>query len=122
MERSFALCHGKFVVRLRKMIQADVHISSRGQPRMRHRKHGELLLGVRQVLAASGNRLFAVTPVDGRVLWSVSPELELIPASTTKLFTTGFSRTRMGGGARFTTRVIGDGRLEPGASSEALGS
>ena len=50
--------------------------------------------------------------MDGRVLWSVSPELELVPASTTKLFTTGFSRTRMGGGARFTTRVIGDGRLD----------
>src|SRR4026209_1772544 len=49
---------------------------------------------------------------DGRVLWSVSPELDLIPASTTKLFTTGFSRTRMGGGARFTTRVIADGRLD----------
>jgi D-alanyl-D-alanine carboxypeptidase/D-alanyl-D-alanine-endopeptidase (penicillin-binding protein 4) len=46
------------------------------------------------------------------VLWSVSPELELVPASTTKLFTTGFTRTRMGGGARFTTRVIGDGRLD----------
>ncbi len=46
------------------------------------------------------------------MLWSVSPELELIPASTTKLFTTGFSRTRMGGGARFTTRVIGDGRVD----------
>ena len=42
----------------------------------------------------------------------MSPELELIPASTTKVFTTGFSRTRMGGGARFTTRVIGDGRLD----------
>ena len=30
---------------------------------------------------------------DGRtVLWSMSPELDLIPASTTKVFTTGFSR------------------------------
>ena len=54
----------------------------------------------------------SIGTMDGRVLWSVSPELELIPASTTKLFTTGFSRTRMGGGARFTTRVIGDGRLD----------
>ena len=50
----------------------------------------------------------SIGTMDGRVLWSVSPELELIPASTTKLFTTGFSRTRMGGGARFTTRVIAD--------------
>ncbi|HEX2217826.1 MAG TPA: D-alanyl-D-alanine carboxypeptidase/D-alanyl-D-alanine-endopeptidase [Gemmatimonadales bacterium] len=54
----------------------------------------------------------SIGTMDGRVLWSVSPELELVPASTTKLFTTGFSRTRMGGGARFTTRVIGDGRLD----------
>ncbi|HWB41485.1 MAG TPA: D-alanyl-D-alanine carboxypeptidase/D-alanyl-D-alanine-endopeptidase [Gemmatimonadales bacterium] len=54
----------------------------------------------------------SIGTMDGRVLWSVSPELELIPASTTKLFTTGFSRARMGGGARFTTRVIGDGRLD----------
>jgi D-alanyl-D-alanine carboxypeptidase/D-alanyl-D-alanine-endopeptidase (penicillin-binding protein 4) len=54
----------------------------------------------------------SIGTMDGRVLWSVSPELELIPASTTKLFTTGFSRTRMGGGARFTTRVIADGRLD----------
>jgi D-alanyl-D-alanine carboxypeptidase/D-alanyl-D-alanine-endopeptidase (penicillin-binding protein 4) len=50
--------------------------------------------------------------MEGRLLWSVSPELELVPASTTKLFTTGFTRSRMGGGARFTTRVIGDGRLD----------
>ena len=54
----------------------------------------------------------SIGTMDGRVLWSVSPELDLMPASTTKLFTTGFSRTRMGGGARFTTRVIGDGRLD----------
>jgi D-alanyl-D-alanine carboxypeptidase/D-alanyl-D-alanine-endopeptidase (penicillin-binding protein 4) len=54
----------------------------------------------------------SIGTMGGRVLWSVRPELELIPASTAKLFTTGFSRTRMGGGARFTTRVIGDGRLD----------
>jgi serine-type D-Ala-D-Ala carboxypeptidase/endopeptidase (penicillin-binding protein 4) len=54
----------------------------------------------------------SIGTMDGRVLWDASPELELIPASTAKVFTTGFSRTRMGGGARFTTRVIGDGRLD----------
>ncbi|HEY7504431.1 MAG TPA: D-alanyl-D-alanine carboxypeptidase/D-alanyl-D-alanine-endopeptidase [Gemmatimonadales bacterium] len=54
----------------------------------------------------------SIGTMDGRVLWSMSPGLELIPASTTKLFTTGFSRTRMGGGARFTTRVIAEGRLD----------
>jgi D-alanyl-D-alanine carboxypeptidase/D-alanyl-D-alanine-endopeptidase (penicillin-binding protein 4) len=54
----------------------------------------------------------SIGTMDGRLLWSVSPQLELVPASTTKLFTTGFSRARMGGGARITTRVIGDGRLD----------
>jgi len=49
---------------------------------------------------------------DGRVLWSLNPELELIPASTAKLFTTGFTRARAGGGARISTRVIGRGRLD----------
>ena len=63
----------------------------------------------------------SIGTMDGRVLWSVSPELELIPASTTKLFTTGFTRTRMGGGARFTTRVIGDGRLDT-VSGKWMGS
>ncbi|MBA3344743.1 MAG: D-alanyl-D-alanine carboxypeptidase/D-alanyl-D-alanine-endopeptidase [Gemmatimonadales bacterium] len=55
----------------------------------------------------------AVGTMDGRILWSVSPELELIPASTAKLFTTGFSRARLGGGARIVTRIVGDGRLDP---------
>jgi D-alanyl-D-alanine carboxypeptidase/D-alanyl-D-alanine-endopeptidase (penicillin-binding protein 4) len=55
----------------------------------------------------------AIGSMDGRILWSVSPELELIPASTAKLFTTGFTRARVGGEARITTRVIGDGVIEP---------
>jgi D-alanyl-D-alanine carboxypeptidase/D-alanyl-D-alanine-endopeptidase (penicillin-binding protein 4) len=50
--------------------------------------------------------------MNGRVLWSLNPELELIPASTAKLFTTGFTRARAGGGARISTRVIGRGRLD----------
>lgn len=54
----------------------------------------------------------AVGTMDGRVLYSVSPELELIPASTAKVFTIGFSRSRVGGASRITTRVIGDGRLD----------
>ncbi|CAN5689679.1 D-alanyl-D-alanine carboxypeptidase/D-alanyl-D-alanine-endopeptidase [soil metagenome] len=61
---------------------------------------------------AGGQWGISIGAMDGRVLWSVSPELELVPASTTKLFTTGFTRTRMGGGARFTTRVIGEGRVD----------
>jgi D-alanyl-D-alanine carboxypeptidase/D-alanyl-D-alanine-endopeptidase (penicillin-binding protein 4) len=54
----------------------------------------------------------AIGTMDGRVLWSLNPELELIPASTAKLFTTGFTRARAGGGARISTRVIGRGRLD----------
>ena len=54
----------------------------------------------------------AIGTMDGRVLWSVSPELSLIPASTTKLFTTGYSRARMGGEGRISTKVVGDGELD----------
>jgi D-alanyl-D-alanine carboxypeptidase/D-alanyl-D-alanine-endopeptidase (penicillin-binding protein 4) len=54
----------------------------------------------------------AIGTMSGRVLWSLNPELELIPASTAKLFTLGFSRARAGGGARISTRVIGRGSLD----------
>jgi D-alanyl-D-alanine carboxypeptidase/D-alanyl-D-alanine-endopeptidase (penicillin-binding protein 4) len=54
----------------------------------------------------------AIGTMGGRVLWSSNPELELIPASTAKLFTTGFTRARAGGGARISTRVIGRGQLD----------
>ncbi len=54
----------------------------------------------------------AVGTMDGRVLWSVNPHQELIPASTAKIFTVGFTRARAGGGARIATRVIGRGRLD----------
>jgi D-alanyl-D-alanine carboxypeptidase/D-alanyl-D-alanine-endopeptidase (penicillin-binding protein 4) len=54
----------------------------------------------------------AIGTMDGQVLWSASPDLELIPASTTKVFTTGFTRARMGGSARITTRVVGEGRVD----------
>lgn len=54
----------------------------------------------------------AIGTMSGRVLWSVNSELELIPASTVKLFTLGFSRARAGAGARISTRVIGRGSLD----------
>ena len=54
----------------------------------------------------------AIGTMDGRVLWSMSPELALIPASTAKMFTTGFTRARVGGDSRMVTRVVGDGILE----------
>jgi D-alanyl-D-alanine carboxypeptidase/D-alanyl-D-alanine-endopeptidase (penicillin-binding protein 4) len=59
--------------------------------------------------------------MSGRILWSTNPELELIPASTAKLFTVGFSRARAGGGARISTRVIGRGSLDT-VSGRWLGS
>src|ERR1700704_5160812 len=61
---------------------------------------------------ADGEWGVAIGTMDGRVLWSLNPELELIPASTAKLFTVGFSRARAGGGARISTRVIGRGWLD----------
>jgi D-alanyl-D-alanine carboxypeptidase/D-alanyl-D-alanine-endopeptidase (penicillin-binding protein 4) len=54
----------------------------------------------------------AIGTMDGRMLWSVNSELELIPASTAKLFTLGFARARAGGAARISTRLIGRGRLD----------
>jgi serine-type D-Ala-D-Ala carboxypeptidase/endopeptidase (penicillin-binding protein 4) len=54
----------------------------------------------------------AIGTMDGRVLWSVNPELEMIPASTAKLFTMGFARARAGGNARISTRVLGRGWLD----------
>jgi D-alanyl-D-alanine carboxypeptidase/D-alanyl-D-alanine-endopeptidase (penicillin-binding protein 4) len=54
----------------------------------------------------------AIGTMGGRVLWSLNPELELIPASTVKLFTIGFTRARAGGGARISTRLIGRGTLD----------
>jgi D-alanyl-D-alanine carboxypeptidase/D-alanyl-D-alanine-endopeptidase (penicillin-binding protein 4) len=63
----------------------------------------------------------AIADQRGDLLWSVSPETSLIPASTVKLFTTGFARTILGGDARRSTRVTGSGFIEPG-SGEWRGS
>lgn len=62
---------------------------------------------------ARGQWGVAVGTMDGRVLWSVSPELALIPASTAKVFTTGFTRSQVGGTSRLVTRVVGTGALDP---------
>ncbi len=60
---------------------------------------------------APGQWGVAIGDPSGRILWSINPEQELIPASTVKLFTTGFARTVLGGSARRPTRVVGDGEL-----------
>ena len=63
----------------------------------------------------------AIADQRGQLLWSVSPETNLIPASTVKVFTTGFARTVLGADARRSTRVTGSGFIEPG-SGEWQGS
>jgi D-alanyl-D-alanine carboxypeptidase/D-alanyl-D-alanine-endopeptidase (penicillin-binding protein 4) len=66
----------------------------------------------RTVRRASGDWGIAIGTMDGRVLWSAQPELPLVPASTAKVFTTGFARSRVGADARKTTRVLGTGHLD----------
>jgi serine-type D-Ala-D-Ala carboxypeptidase/endopeptidase (penicillin-binding protein 4) len=61
----------------------------------------------------SGEWGIAVGTMDGRILWSLGAEAALIPASTAKVFTTGFTRARVGGASRLSTRVVGDGTLDP---------
>ena len=53
----------------------------------------------------------AIADQSGRLLWSMNPDRPLMPASTVKLFTTGFARTVLGGTARRATRVVGEGTL-----------
>jgi D-alanyl-D-alanine carboxypeptidase/D-alanyl-D-alanine-endopeptidase (penicillin-binding protein 4) len=62
---------------------------------------------------APGQWGIAVADQTGRILWSVNPDEPLVPASTVKLFTTGFARSVLGGGARRSTRVVGIGGLDP---------
>jgi D-alanyl-D-alanine carboxypeptidase/D-alanyl-D-alanine-endopeptidase (penicillin-binding protein 4) len=62
---------------------------------------------------APGQWGIAVADQTGRMLWSVNPGQPLVPASTVKLFTTGFARSVLGGAARRPTRVVGVGGLDP---------
>ncbi len=61
--------------------------------------------------SAPGTWGIAVADQQGRMLWSIRPDEPLIPASTVKLFTTGFARSVLGGAARRPTRVVGIGHL-----------
>ena len=70
---------------------------------------------------APGQWGIAIGDPTGRILWSVNAEQELIPASTVKLFTTGFARSVLGGTARRPTRVVGEGELDL-ATGEWIGS
>ena len=62
---------------------------------------------------APGQWGVAVADEKGRMLWSVNPDQPMVPASTVKLFTTGFARSVLGGSARRSTRVVGIGGVDP---------
>jgi D-alanyl-D-alanine carboxypeptidase/D-alanyl-D-alanine-endopeptidase (penicillin-binding protein 4) len=62
---------------------------------------------------APGQWGIAVADEKGRMLWSVNPNQPMVPASTVKLFTTGFARSVLGGSARRSTRVVGIGGVDP---------
>lgn len=62
---------------------------------------------------APGQWGVAVADQSGRMVWSANPDAPLVPASTVKLFTTGFARSVLGGSARRATRVVGTGGVNP---------
>lgn len=62
--------------------------------------------------AAPGTWGIAIADQDGRLLWGINPTQPLIPASTVKIFTTGFARSVVGPNARQLTRVLGSGSLD----------
>jgi D-alanyl-D-alanine carboxypeptidase/D-alanyl-D-alanine-endopeptidase (penicillin-binding protein 4) len=70
---------------------------------------------------APGQWGIAIADPSGQMLWSVNPDEPLVPASTVKLFTTGFARSVLGGTARRSTRVLGAGQLDL-ETGEWLGS
>jgi D-alanyl-D-alanine carboxypeptidase/D-alanyl-D-alanine-endopeptidase (penicillin-binding protein 4) len=55
----------------------------------------------------------AVADQRGQLLWGVNATRPMMPASTVKLFTTGFARTVLGANARQVTRVLGTGYVDP---------
>jgi D-alanyl-D-alanine carboxypeptidase/D-alanyl-D-alanine-endopeptidase (penicillin-binding protein 4) len=61
---------------------------------------------------APGNWGIAVADERGEIIWSVEADQPLVPASTVKLFTTGFARSVLGSDARRATRVVGEGHLD----------
>jgi len=66
----------------------------------------------RAARAAPGSWGIAVAGQDGQLIWGVQPTRLLIPASTVKLFTTGFARSVLGPDARRHTRVMGVGKID----------
>lgn len=62
---------------------------------------------------APGTWGIAIASPDGRLLWGMNPTTPLIPASTVKIFTTGYARSIVGPAARRATRVVGEGEVDP---------
>src|SRR3954467_9765068 len=71
--------------------------------------------------SAPGDWGIAVADQGGQMLWSFNADASLMPASTVKLFTTGYARSVLGGNARRPTRVVGTGIIDP-LSGEWLGN
>jgi len=61
---------------------------------------------------ARGQWGVAIATSSGKVLWSANAGTPLLPASTAKIFTTGFARSIVGGDARLATRVSGRGHVD----------
>jgi D-alanyl-D-alanine carboxypeptidase/D-alanyl-D-alanine-endopeptidase (penicillin-binding protein 4) len=61
---------------------------------------------------ARGQWGVAIATSSGKVLWTANAETPLVPASTAKVFTTGFARSIVGADARIATRVNGRGHLD----------
>lgn len=61
---------------------------------------------------APGDWGIVIADQRGRTIWGVEPDQPLIPASTVKLFTTGFARSVLGGAARRPTRFLASGHLD----------
>ena len=71
--------------------------------------------------SAPGQWGIAIADQSGQMLWSLNPDQWLMPASTVKLFTTGYARSVLGGTARRATRVVGAGVVDT-AKGEWLGN
>jgi serine-type D-Ala-D-Ala carboxypeptidase/endopeptidase (penicillin-binding protein 4) len=98
-----------------------------GQPSDAHAQADGLWLHDRMVewfetasRTAPGEWGVAIADQSGRILWSMNPDLSLMPASAVKLFTTGYARSVLGGTARRPTRVVGAGTVDS-ATGEWLG-
>lgn len=71
--------------------------------------------------ATKGTWGIAIATQEGQLLWGIQPTRPMIPASTVKVFTTGYARSVLGSNARRHTKVIGSGHTDF-ATGEWIGS